>query len=98
MEDEKFLIDLADGRHEKGGFPSYYCQWGPTSRTTIGWDENNNFYEYIEWLKYIIDYLAPRGYLLSGDVYWDGDEDGDRGLIEVRDNVVTVKYAKVTYE
>ena len=57
----------------------------------IGWDMGEKFYEYVEWLGYIIThFLEPWGYLLNGDVSWEGEEMGDAGVIEVVDNVITV--------
>ena len=36
------------------------------------------------WLQYTIDtFLVPCGYGLSGSVEWDGEEDGDCGIITI---------------
>ncbi len=58
---------------------------------TIMWDGNEKFYNYIEWLTYIIHrILDPRGYLLSGEVWWSGEETTDNGKIIVEDNYVWI--------
>jgi len=41
------------------------------------------------WLKLLIEhYLAPRGYLLNGEVTWEGEDRDDSGTIFVKDNQV----------
>lgn len=70
--------------------PGLWCQWVPTmDGQGIEWDGGEKFYNYIDWLVYIIDkVLAPRGYVLSGAVRWRGEEFDDTGTIVVNDNVV----------
>jgi hypothetical protein len=41
------------------------------------------------WLKLVIEhYLAPRGYVLDGEVTWEGEDRDDSGTIFVKDNRV----------
>ncbi len=41
------------------------------------------------WLRLLIEhYLAPRGYVLHGEVTWEGEERDDCGTIFVKDNQV----------
>jgi hypothetical protein len=79
--------------------PGLWCQWVPTeSGDGIQWDQCEKFYEYIEWLQYIItNFLDPWGYRLSGSVSWTGEESTDLGCIEVEANRVTVKRGRVVY-
>lgn len=80
--------------------PSLWCQWeiNPLDRQTISWDGGEKFYNYVEWIEYIIDrVLAPRGYLLSGSVTWQGEDHGDVGKISIKDNKVFVATGKVAY-
>jgi len=72
--------------------PSLWCQWVPNEDgTTIKWDEGEKFYEYVEWLVYIIaNFLAPKGYVLNGLVEYQGEENEDFGAIAVKDNKVLV--------
>lgn len=79
--------------------PGLWCQWIPSDdRLHIEWDQGEKFYKYVEWIKYIIDrILAPRGYVLNGEVYWSGEEDYDRGILIVRDNEVFVREGEIVY-
>ena len=53
------------------------------------WDGNEKFYSYIEWLEYLIDkVLAPRGYVVNGEVTWGGEDRRDTGKITVVNNKV----------
>jgi hypothetical protein len=55
----------------------------------IEWDGGEKFYNYTEWLVYIINkLLEPNGYVLNGVVQWQGEEVGDVGEIFVEDNKV----------
>jgi hypothetical protein len=41
------------------------------------------------WLKLVVEhYLAPRGYVLNGEVTWEGEDRDDCGTIFVKDNQV----------
>lgn len=68
--------------------PSLWCQWMPNEDgTAIVWDGAEKFYEYRDWLLYIIDnFLEPWGYVLNGDVVWQGEDYDDVGLLAVRNN------------
>ena len=58
---------------------SYYCQWelNPDA-DAIQWDGVEKFYDYIPWLKILIDkFLIPNGYVLNGNVQWQGEDGGD---------------------
>ena len=81
--------------------PELWCQWVPTSDNTgIEWDGAENFYSYVEWLRYIINnFLKPWGYCLNGKVEWQGENSDDRGFIDVKNNEVK-KYvmSKILYK
>lgn len=78
--------------------PGLWCQWVPSEDGQfIQWDGSEKFYNYVEWLKYLIDkILAPRGYKLNGVVGWQGEDRGDIGKIEVVDNVVRTLRGQVS--
>lgn len=91
---------VIDGNRPPSTQPSLWCGWTPTNdRMGIKWDEGEKFYEYIEWIKYIIDkILKPKGYKLTGDIVWVGEDRDDLGKIEIKNNKITVKVGKVVYE
>lgn len=80
--------------------PGLWCHWLISSdRMSIEWDGGEKFYDYVEWLKYIIDnILHPRGYVLNGQVSWQGEDAEDMGIIRVDSNGVRVGLAKISFE
>ncbi len=70
--------------------PSLWCHWAPTpDGRAIQWNGLEKFYSYVEWLEYWIErFLVPWGRVLHGEVGWQGEEEGDRGVIRVEDNRV----------
>jgi hypothetical protein len=79
--------------------PGLWCQWIPNEDgTAILWDGGEKFYDYVKWIEYLIDkILKPRGYVLNGEVYWQGEEPEDMGCIVIKNNVVKTKHVKLTY-
>ena len=73
--------------------PGLWCQWMIDDDGNLVWDGGEKFYEYSEWLTYLIDnFLAPSGYLCNGEIEFQGEDMDDLGTIYVKDNVVEVKY------
>lgn len=70
--------------------PGLWCQWTPNAQgDAIVWDGGEKFYDYTEWLVYLIrTFLQPWGYSLTGAVGWAGEEADDRGTIYVKNNKV----------
>lgn len=70
--------------------PGLWCQWVPSEdRMSIQWDGNEKFYHYTEWIEYLIkEFLAPAGYILNGQVRWQGEDVNDFGVLEIKDNKV----------
>ena len=91
IEDKKELEDFSKEQHVYDKSPSFWCQWVPhEDGEYIVWDGEEKFYAYEEWLVYIIDnLLTPKGYVLNGDVKWQGEDMDDRGILTVKDNVVS---------
>lgn len=90
------LIDLGDPRK---GQPGLWCQWVPTEDGKfIEWDQGEKFYDYVEWMAYLIEqFLEPWGYRLSGEVEWQGEEGADQGKIELDNNRLTIRSATLTW-
>jgi hypothetical protein len=82
------------------GQPGLWCQWVPNEAgTAIEWDGGEKFYDYVEWLRYLLKhFLKPAGYVLDGAVAWVGEDDDDRGRIVVESNKVRVQRAVTEYE
>jgi len=76
--------------------PGLWCQWRPNdSGTAIQWDGGEKFYHYEQWLKYIIvNFLAPKGYILNGEVQYRGEDQEDFGILTVENNKVFVLRGK----
>ncbi len=91
--------DVTDHNGAPRGQPGLWCQWAPTEDgMRIEWDGSEKFYNYVEWLKYIIEnFLKPWGYVLNGEVEWNGEDSGDRGQIVVKNNVVKTRKAVTTF-
>lgn len=84
--------------------PGLWCQWTVEQQFEGGeyvlvWDGGEKFYNYVEWLKYLIQHFFEKwGVKLNGEITWEGEDSGDMGKIVVVDNDVTVKVARITYE
>ena len=80
--------------------PGLWCQWRITDDgAKLEWDGGEKFYNYVEWLKYlIIHFFSKWGILLNGEIIWEGDNSDDRGKIIVKDNIVEIKLGKIVYE
>lgn len=72
--------------------PGLWCKWTITE-TELMWDDAEKFYDYVEWLRYLIkNFFAPLGYTLNGDICWSGENRDDFGTIHVVNNVIAVEY------
>lgn len=91
--------DVLDYNRPPAGQPGLWCQWvvSPDGES-LRWNEAEKFYDYVEWLRYLIDhFFTPWGYRLDGEVTWQGEDPGDIGKIVVVDSDVRVKVAKITF-
>ena len=74
------------------GQPGLWCQW-IVNNGGLMWDGNEKFYNYVSWLKYLIEnFFSPLGYVLNGAIDFQGEDSEDFGTIVVNNNVVTVEY------
>ena len=73
--------------------PGLWCQWYYyKENNTIEWDKGEKFYNYIEWIQYIIKkILVPRKYAINGEIEWVGDEDNDKGIIKIYNNDIFIE-------
>lgn len=72
--------------------PGLWLHWMlKEDRQTIVWDGGEKFYNYIEWMEYLISRIfRPFGYKVNGKVKWDGESRGDIGTIEIVDNKIII--------
>tara|TARA_B100000315_G_scaffold243129_1_gene266168 strand:+ start:3258 stop:3848 length:591 start_codon:yes stop_codon:yes gene_type:complete len=77
---------IIDDNHPPSTQPGLWCQWEIEDDKLV-WDGGEKFYNYKEWLDYIIkNFLNTWGVKLNGEVYWSGEECMDTGTLVVRDN------------
>lgn len=58
----------------------------PHELNIAGRDYNWHFQEGLDFV--IENFFAPRGYVVNGELDWDGDDPGDSGTVYVKDNKV----------
>ena len=73
--------------------PGLWCQWVVSlDGKYLEWDGNEKFYDYIEWLDYLIThFFTPKNIFMNGSVMWRGDNFDDMGKITVEHNKITIK-------
>lgn len=91
--DEPENNSVIDINHPPKDQPGLWCQWLPNAEgTEIQWDGGEKFYDYVEWINYLIDnFLKPWGYTLDGSVNWYGEDRRDTGTIIIENNQVKVE-------
>ncbi len=91
---------IVDYNKPPAGQPGLWCQWAPADDgSTLQWDDGEKFYNYSEWLLYLVEhFLAPWGRMLDGKVHWQGEDAGDRGILYARQNVIDAVTDTITNE
>lgn len=84
--------DVIDHNRPPSTQPGLWCGWVPSEEgNALEWDGVEKFYNYVEWLSYLINnFLEPAGYKLTGAMFWQGEDNNDTGTIYVKNNVITV--------
>lgn len=72
--------------------PGLWCGWTVDDEGMhLCWDESEKFYDYVEWLHYLINnFFAPLGHVLHGSIDWMGEDVEDQGSISVDYNTIKV--------
>jgi hypothetical protein len=67
-----------------------WCKWEPDDTGEyIGWEGGEKFYDYVEWLQYLIDhFLKPWGIAIAGVVRYQGERKDDFGVVLCEDGIV----------
>lgn len=88
---------ILDYNEPPRGQPGLWCQWEPSSGgSSIVWNGAEKFYNYLEWLRYLLDhFLLPWGYELTGEVDWSGEDPSDQGKIVCSKDGTFKTYKKV---
>jgi len=80
-------------RHDEKRYPGIWCQWIINSNGNLSWNGAEKFYNYTEWLQYLVDeYFKPQGYELNGKVNYRGERFEDTGAIYIWANNIRQKY------
>jgi hypothetical protein len=71
--------------------PGLWLKWVyDVGGNALIWNDGEKFYDYVAWLLYLIDTLfMPRGYLLNGQIEYQGEDPDDRGTIYVKNNIIS---------
>ena len=93
-------IDLSVINHNMSDpQPGLWCQWVINDNNELMWDQGEKFYNYVEWLEYLIEhFFEPSGYVLNGTVFYEGEDSDDFGKIVVINNRVRLFYGYKEYE
>ena len=99
--DSSYKGSVINGNSPASTQPGLWCQWRPSEDgSVLEWDEGEKFYNYVEWLKYLVtNFLTPWGYSLCGVVSWEGEESDDFGQIKIESpsNEVLVAHGSKSY-
>lgn len=89
---QEFDDSVIDNNYPPYTQDSLWCKWIINDENKLVWNEAEKFYNYVDWLKYLIDnFLAPNGYVANGIIEYQGEVPWDFGYIEVVNNKVYKK-------
>ena len=89
--EKETINDFSDERHEGSKYPGILCQWIITDDDKLEWDGGEKFYNYVEWLEYLIkNYFNVWDVKLNGTIKWQGESMDDRGKIIVENNNISI--------
>jgi hypothetical protein len=88
----RMLLSITDDSSKaEGKHPNGYLQWVPNVELdSIVWDGNEKFYDYIEWMEWIICFMETLGIDTNGIIHWGGEDPYDIGVITIEDGKLTV--------
>lgn len=93
-------VGILDYNTPPGHQPGLWCNWElDDTGTELKWNGAEKFYNYIEWLEYLIQhFFTPWNIKLNGKIKWNGEDSDDVGLITVKNNKVTYKEGTIVYK
>lgn len=79
--------------------PGLWCNWCISEDGKyLQWDGGEKFYNYIQWLQYLINHFFNKwDVLLNGEITWVGEGNNDFGKIVVIKSNIDVKIGQITY-
>lgn len=92
LQEAKQLLEFSEDPKliQEGQKPNSYMQWVPNeSMDAIVWDQQEKFYDYEEWMVWLMGWLAARDITCNGQLDWRGESSDDIGRIYVVDNKVS---------
>lgn len=85
-------LDILEYNYPPSDVPGLWCDWDISS-DSLFWNGNETFYNYVDWLEYLIEkFFRPEGYLLNGTINFCVEDKEDFGRIIVENNKVTVEH------
>ena len=97
--DDSFDTSIINYNEPPAKQPGLWCQWVVSlDGKHLEWDGNEKFYNYVEWLEYLINhFFTPSNIFMNGSVMWRGENVEDIGKITVKHNKITVTKGKLTF-
>lgn len=94
-EEAATVNNFCNERHDDG-YPSNWCDWKvDDTRTALIWNwDTEKFYNYVDWLRHLIDYFFFNwGVTLNGTMKWQGESKRPKwcGTITIKDNAIKVR-------
>ncbi len=90
-------ISIVDRNTPPSTQPGLWLQWiieyQDKDTYILEWDQGEKFYNYIEWLEYLIEKIfKPNNVSISGSVEYRGEDWEDIGTITIKDNKIINTY------
>jgi hypothetical protein len=99
MGEAKELLEFNEEpeRIKDAGKLTGYMQWVPSETLdAIVWDQQEKFYDYEEWMAWLLRWLDARGIQANGVLDWRGEDSSDIGRIIVKDSAMTTEQGVTT--
>lgn len=88
---QRFTEDVLNYNFPPSNQPGLWCSWRlGEDNSSIEWNGAEKFYNYVQWMKYIVNELVDRDYKMNGVISWKGEDRSDSGKIIVEDSKVNV--------
>jgi hypothetical protein len=90
-EDKEDGAKILDNNRPPRTQPALNCDWELSEDgAQLQWSGSEKFYGYTEWLRYFITRVFPEGTVLNGEVSFAGEDEQDKGVIQLVNNRISV--------